>query len=185
MDGEVWKPVVGYEGLYEVSDLGRVRSVARILNHKHIGMMRKHAVYLKQFSSFRNGRRRYFNVRLCGIGDDKTKKVHRLVAAAFIGPCPDGMQVNHIDGNVHNNTVRNLEYVTPKMNAIHARDTGLRTDINGEAIGTSVLTTEDVRLILHMRAASTAGMNRIAKAIGISKTTAQRIVRGRNWKHVT
>lgn len=54
---EVWKPVVGYEGLYEVSDHGRVRSVERVLNHPHIGMMRKHAVCLSQFASRRNGMR--------------------------------------------------------------------------------------------------------------------------------
>jgi hypothetical protein len=96
---ETWKPVVGYEGLYEVSDRGRVRTVPRILkpgtlNHGHL------------------------HVNLWINRKGKTRTVHRLVAAAFIGPCPDGQEVRHLDGNPTNNAVENLKYGTRSENLL-------------------------------------------------------------------
>lgn len=103
----MWKPIQGFEGLYEVSDGGRVRSLRgktpRILNinktvagYPHVGLVR-----LGESSK----RRYWFSV-------------HRLVAAAFIGPCPEGYVVNHKDENKANNVISNLEYVTFRENNI-------------------------------------------------------------------
>lgn len=102
---ETWKPVVGYEGLYEVSDLGNVRS----LNWRNKAGARN--LYLKPHN------RGYYQVELASNGKKKMFMVHRLVAMAFI-PNPLSLpQVNHKDENKRNNTVGNLEWCDNKYNA--------------------------------------------------------------------
>ena len=103
---ETFRPVPGYEGLYEVSDHGTVRS------------LRRPGVCAKTLKP-ETERRGYKRVRLCINGGSKHIMVHRIVAAAFLGPRPEGFQVNHIDENKENNRADNLEYVTPKENSNH------------------------------------------------------------------
>lgn len=103
---EEWKPVVGYEGLYEVSSLGRVRSLDRFYYRLHKG---------KVLSPTKD-RYGYLTVTLNCNGKSKTIKIHRLVAQAFIEN-PDNLpQVNHKDENPSNNNVDNLEWCTAKYN---------------------------------------------------------------------
>jgi len=98
---EVWKSVVGYEGLYEVSDQGRVKGP-------------------KGFVKPKIGRNCYARTELWRKGDRHRPSIHRLVAQTFI-PNPDGKpQVNHLDGDKLNNTVANLEWCTAQENALHA-----------------------------------------------------------------
>lgn len=95
---EQWKPVEGYEGLYEISNLGRVKS----LNYNHTGKER----ILKPIKNIWG----YLQVNLCRNGKVKRFFVHRLVASAFL-PNPEGFeQVNHIDENKTNNVVSNIEW---------------------------------------------------------------------------
>lgn len=106
---ENWKPVVGYEGLYEVSDSGKVFS---LISNKCID------------SGLTT--REYKRVCLSAAGKKRFHHVHRLVAEAFI-PNPENMtQVNHIDGNKQNNHVSNLEWCDNSQNQKHAYDTGLK-----------------------------------------------------------
>lgn len=117
MEKEIWKPVVGYEGFYEVSNIGRVRSLDRISPsfHKKFNVVRYFPVkgrILKQ----RVCPLGYCEVRLCRGGVLKAFSVHRLVAQAFI-PNPDNLpQVNHIDENPSNNCDWNLEWCDCKYN---------------------------------------------------------------------
>lgn len=97
-------PVKGYEGLYEVSNNGRVRS----LNYNHTGNV-------KELSPRDNGSG-YLYVYLCREGKHKNFRVHRLVAEAFIGEIPKGLIVNHKDENPQNNNVNNLEICTYEYN---------------------------------------------------------------------
>ena len=108
-ENEVWKDVVGYEGLYKVSDRGNVYSVVRISSiGRRIG-----GLILKP-RSLRNG---YLHVNLCKNGKVKTKSIHRLVAEAFI-PNPNNFpEVNHLDENKINNELSNLEWCTSKYNS--------------------------------------------------------------------
>jgi hypothetical protein len=120
---ETWKPVVGYEGLYEVSDMGRVRSLDKWCPIGRYGRVKKKGRILKL-----DQRHGYMRIMLQnGVRAEKfCSAVHRLVAQAFI-PNPMGKcQVNHIDGNKANNTVSNLEWCTPKENMQHAIKTGLK-----------------------------------------------------------
>jgi len=104
----MWKPVVGYEGLYEVSDTGQVRSLPRNGTVSYSRILRPNNV------------RGYLQVALQKNGKRKDFKVHRLVADAFI-PNPERKRtVNHIDGNKGNNRVENLEWATDSENQLHS-----------------------------------------------------------------
>ena len=103
MCNEIWRPVNGYEWLYEVSNLGRVKS----LDYNHTG---KERLMTPQLS------KKYYQVYLWKGGKPKGFKVHRLVWEAFRGPIPKGMQVNHIDENPANNALSNLNIMSPKEN---------------------------------------------------------------------
>lgn len=107
---EEWRPVKGYEGLYEVSNMGRVKSL-------HYGKSR----ILKQITNT-NG---YMAVDLHKDGTRSPKRVHRLVATAFIPNPHNKPEVNHKDGNKKNNTVDNLEWCTSSYNTKHAYRNGL------------------------------------------------------------
>lgn len=101
MANEEWRPVPGWEGLYEVSNLGRVYSdhTGRILRP---GMNRRH-----------------LHVSLYGHGNGgKSHRVHRLVMEAFVGPLPDGQEVRHLDDNPNNNCLNNLVYGTRSENML-------------------------------------------------------------------
>lgn len=102
---EQWKPVFGLEGHYEVSSLGRLRS------------LRCKGIERVKYMSLRQNSEGYFNVRLKG----ENRKVHKLVAAAFLGNTPAGMVVNHKDGDKTNNRVDNLEYVSRRDNVTHGK----------------------------------------------------------------
>lgn len=135
---EIWKNVVGYEGFYEVSSYGRVRSVDRVNYRRHLkGKM------LSQAPGGRDGK--YKTVQLFDTaGKCKHKYVHQLVAEAFIGKAPDGFQVNHKDENKSNNCASNLEWVTASQNinygTRHERDAAHKNkqveqiSLNGELI---------------------------------------------------
>lgn len=124
MANEVWVPIKGYEGFYEVSNLGRVKTLARRMENRGV----------PEYITYGSQQRGYHNAALRNeTGDVKVFRVHRLVAEHFIShqPTPNH-QVNHIDGNKSNNRVENLEWVTPRENTHHAIRTGLRKGMSEE-----------------------------------------------------
>lgn len=111
---EEWKAIEGYEGLYEISNLGNVRS----LNYRN----KKGCIKIMNPKNTTTG---YYNICLMKDKKKTYPKIHRLVAQAFI-PNPDNKPiVNHIDGDKHNNAVSNLEWCTHKENTAHAINSGL------------------------------------------------------------
>ena len=119
---EIWKDVVGYEGLYQVSNLGRTKSLDRIVSTGK-GMRKHHGKILIQQL---DGQKHYFQVSLSKNGKVKKIQVHCLVAQTFIPNPKNKPEVNHIDGNKQNNNVTNLEWVTTKENMQHALRKKLR-----------------------------------------------------------
>jgi hypothetical protein len=114
-DTERWLPVVGYEGYYEVSDLGRVRGVDRCIWRNE----RSTFIRGQILTQFLNEKRRPW-VTLYRNDKPKTMKVHRVVAAAFLGPRPDGLVTCHADDDPTNNRLSNLRYDTLSANQYDA-----------------------------------------------------------------
>ena len=129
---EIWKPVVGYEGLYEVSSYGRVRSVDHYANtgirHSEKRLVSGHV--LKQAAK-RDG---YLSVDLSKENRVKTIHVHKLVATAFLEKQEQHTQVNHINCDKHDNRVENLEWCTCEENRAHAKLNGRYHNPNKKAV---------------------------------------------------
>jgi hypothetical protein len=168
-DTEEWRPIAGYEPLYEISSLGRVRSIGT-------GKGRKTGACLKATHSTRG----YLQVRLCKDGAGKTFAIHTLVAAAFIGPRPPGRDVLHSDGNQANNASRNLRYGTVSENIADAKRHGTFRSVRGAAHGHARLDADAV-LNIRLRKMPAAGY---AKFYGVATSTIYSIWCGANWKHV-
>ena len=116
---EEWRPVPGYEGIYEVSDRGRVRSLDRIVETTRFPMRVKGKI-------LNPGQLVYghMHVNLCCSGKTIPAYVHRLVMAAFVGPCPDGMEVCHNNGDPTDNRLTNLRYDTHRSNIMDKANHG-------------------------------------------------------------
>lgn len=177
---EQWKPVVGFEDGYEVSSLGRIRSIDRekFISGKKGSYTRvyKGKMLTPTFTS---------NYILISLTHGTRFLVHQLVAKAFI-PNPEGKSfVNHIDGNKHNNRVDNLEWVTSSENRYHALEIGLVA--KGEERKGSKLTEDDVRWIRENAKSNggTLSHMEMSKILGVSKTLCGYVARREIWKHVT
>jgi hypothetical protein len=165
---EVWKPVVGYEGRYEISDLGRVRSLGvRYWQESKNRWMQKKARILKPAID-QNG---YPCVSLHG-GKRTMRRVHLLVLEAFHGPCPDGWLSRHLDGVPTNNRLSNLLWGTwvEKM-----------ADKIAHGRSSAKLTWSDVKAI---RQALKEGemLHKLAAQYGVTKATISLIGRHQTWK---
>jgi len=168
-----------YEGIYQVSNLGRIRSLDRTLptargrNQTFFGRILRPNIH-------NDG---YHARSLQKCGKITIKLVHRIVAAAFIGEPSDGMEVNHKNGDKSDNSIDNLEYLTPSQNCIHAHRTGLRVSPKGSESRNSILTENDVTEIVSLFGKKT--MKDIAKQFGVHDTTVNCIAKGKTWSHHT
>ncbi len=109
---EIWKDVVGWEGVYMVSDLGRVRSLGRKIVHSNGFVQTIHEKIMKGSLTAYG----YRAVDLCNGKIRKNSAVHRLVLSAFVGLMPRDIDTRHIDGNRLNNNLKNLKYGTRQDN---------------------------------------------------------------------
>lgn len=122
MDKEIWKDIEGYENYYQISNLGNIKSLPRkIINNKGYYISKEKILSAGLSASG------YMHIALCRFGKNKTFKIHRLKAIAFI-PNPENKPcINHIDGNKLNNDIYNLEWCTHSENHKHAFKIGLKT----------------------------------------------------------
>lgn len=182
MEKEIWKDVVGYEGHYEVSNKGRVKSIQRkVSNGKSYRIVNERILKLHH----RIGK--YVTVRLAKAPNIKTHSVHRLVAEAFIPNPYNKPQVNHKNGNKHDNRIQNLHWATEQENSMHAYVNGFtkkpRT-MKGEAHGMSKVTRNDVLQIRSVYEQGWATYKELGNAYGMTDVAIRFIVIGKNWSHV-
>ena len=173
---EEWRDVVGYEGSYQVSNCGRVRSLDRIDNagKKRKGRMKRTPV---------NGRG-YAMVSLSNQESKKTKRLHRLVAEAFLPNPRNHPQINHIDGNPLNNAVENLEWCDAKYNQQHAVRTGLHKPSKGSSHYKTDLNEFQVRVIKRIASQGNIPQRELGSIFGVPQQTISSIKSGRTWAHV-
>lgn len=176
---ELWKAIPGFEGKYEASNQGRIRSLDRIsIRPDRWGNMTKYRLKgrILGLDPHHTG---YLVVKLGRA--DKQYRVHQLVAITWIGPTPEGMVVSHSDDNKWNNAVRNLEYMTNPENVKRAYRTG-RLSNCGETNGKAVLTDDLVRKILEFP--RTVSARKVAMELGLKKHNVDSVRQGRGWKHI-
>lgn len=172
---EIWKPVPGYEGLYEVSSAGRVRSFPKARGGRS-GSIRMYAgIVMRPQSNKVDGR---LHVRIHKNGRGTSTRIHKLVSAAFLGQVPEGMEVCHNDGNPVNNAVENLRYDTKHGNMKDKIKHG--TDDRGEKNHNAKLTAEDV---LTIRQASGTRLE-LSTRFGVSRSQISRIIQRNRWAHI-
>lgn len=174
METEEWRDIAGYEEFYQISSVGWVRATVYRSGKRHAK-----GNLLKPYKS----KRGYLMYILQRDGKAKGFTAHSLVARAFIGERPEGLTINHRDGNKENNHVDNLEYVTQKENSQHAADTGLLLPQKGTAHGMAKLTDEMV-LEIRKRAANGEKQRELATEYKVSFQTISKIVRRLRWKHI-
>ncbi len=172
MKKEIWKPVVGFEGLYEISNIGRVKS-----KHK-FGRPAKDGIL-----SLQKNHKGYLRVHLSGYGKGYTVVVHRLVLEAFVSPQPSVIhESNHKNGIKSDNRKENLEWVTPKENNRHSVENGFWHPHKGEAHGMAKLKAIDIPTIRADEGQESA--YKIAKRYGVKPQTIYSIWKRRLWKHI-
>jgi hypothetical protein len=166
---EQWRPIPTYEGLYEVSDRGRVR---RVLGGTGTRI-------LKPWRQWQG----YLTVRLSRDGYKKLHFIHRLVVWAFDDSIPSDMEVNHKNGRKDDNRwPENLERVTRSYNQYHCNHViQTRTPQSGSKHGCAKLTEE---LVLQIRARADEGCKALAEAFGVSMPTVSMILSRKTWRHI-
>lgn len=176
---ETWVPVKGFEGLYEISNFGNVKSCARIVYDKRTGTRTKNEKLLKCTQDSAG----YLKVSLYkGTEYKEVWKVHRLVAKHFCKQSGGCNVVNHIDNNKTNNHWTNLEWTTTLGNNTHMMAQGRHYVPSGDESSSAKVTSEMVSEIL---ALSTKGTPQtvIGNMYGISQQQISRIVCGHRWKN--
>lgn len=176
---EEWRPVVGQEGAYEVSSLGRVRSLDRAMVQRLGSGRNPDRLVTRRMKgrllSLSRTAGRYLGFRL-GLGGNVL--VQTLVAAAFIGPRPPGLMVLHGDGDGHHNAATNLRYGDGSDNTEDSRRHG--TMIKGEAVTWSKLTTPKASAIRALRGTFT--QPDLAAVFQISRSVVQGVQERRKWR---
>lgn len=171
---EVWKPIIGYEGLYEVSDMGRVRRLTqrnKVCNRAYV-----YPRILKPCSHSKG----YKQVTLSRNGVSLSRSIHRLVLEAFIGE-RDGMQGAHLNGVQSDNRLKNLKWVTQAENELHKVSHG--KSVIGEKSPNAKLTEKSVILMRNMRNAGCA-VKTLVDIFGVSDTNVRLILSRKAWNHV-
>jgi hypothetical protein len=182
MKKENWKPINGYLGYYEISDLGRVKSLAKKwIAGKGVVMYKSETFLVFSKVKARNGV--YYHITLCVDKVKKSLRINRLVAEHFCFKPKGCNVVNHLDLDTTNNRADNLEWTTTLKNVRYSWEHGNKKALQGENHGCSKLREQDVKEI---RRLSATGMlhKEICSRFNVSRTNVTLIVNNKRWKHI-
>jgi hypothetical protein len=168
MSDEIWKPIAGFDGIYLVSSIGRIYSI----KSKRVRSLARDKDGYLFISLYKNNHR------------PVARRVHHLVAEAFICPRPKGKEMNHKNGMKNDNRIENLEWVTRSENELHAyRELGFvcKFGVNHHS---ALLSPDAVRHIRSVYIPRKYTQETLAKELGVSRQTISDVLRGKKWKHV-
>jgi hypothetical protein len=175
---EIWKDIKNYEGLYQVSNLGRVRSLDRVV--KHGNRFRNDKGKILSVSVTPEG---YPQITLCRDNKKHHVKIHRIVALTFMDKIDETYVVNHKDGNKKNNCLDNLEWVSYSRNVKHALENELSLQ-RGQTHDSAKLRDIDIPTIKKLRNEYNLNLKTIALIYGVHRVTIGDIINGRTWAHI-
>ena len=180
---KLWKDIKGFEGWYQISNLGNVKSLDR-----YITMKRGNCTY-KQFTKGKKLKPKltwdgYHEISITKNRKRKYTRVHRLVAKAFIHNVNNKPQINHINGNKLDNYYKNLEWCTCLENNKHANKTGLINYAKGEQLPHSILNEKQVKEIRKLYKTDKYKQIELAKKFNVGKNCIYHIIHNNTWKHI-
>lgn len=176
---EIWKDISGYEGLYQISNLGRVKALIR---YKKCTLKNMNGGHFSKEKILKQGKRRKY---LCVTLSNNNSKLnlysaHRLVAIQFIDNPLKKQYVNHIDCNTENNKVENLEWVTAKENTQHGIKYG-KIKVKGSDNPSSKLTVKQVGEIRNIYSGNRGDFTRIGKLFNVSRSCITLIIKNKTY----
>lgn len=171
MTNEIWKDVIGYSGLYQVSNMGRIKSL--LFNKEK---------FLKPWKR----KAGHFLVNLYINKKSKTFYLHKLIMEAFIGPCPDGLEVRHLDGNGTNNILSNLKYGTRTENVRDAIKHGTFKGPPKQLGSKNFRATVNEKQVIKVKKLlnNNFSVAQISKILNIKNYIISSIKKGDTWKHI-
>jgi hypothetical protein len=178
MENEIWKDIEGYEGYYQVSNLGRVKGVERKVLHPR----KEFCIISEKLLKPQKTKNGYLVLKLHKDSIYKRMFVHRLVAIAFIENNNDLKDVNHINGIKTDNRIQNLEWCTKSQNQYHSYRIGLRNKLFGCKNGRSKLTEDQVYFLKYLD--ENKNLRLLALKYGVSTTTIFKIKKGKLWPNI-
>ena len=193
---EIWKDVEGFEGIYQVSNKGRVKRLpcTATMRNQATSWLQPMPEYIFSPSLDTRG----YSQVLLSIGNNKrVARVHRLVAEAFLKEPSEALKlecskagvkyvlVNHKDGNPENNCVENLEWCSPRYNCDYSVKIGTHNTVKGEENYNAVLSEEDVLSIYRMAHEKIMSQEKIGEMFGVKQITVSNIKMGRSWSWLT
>lgn len=168
---EKWKDVIGFENIYQISNLGRLKVLDRIVNHRREGFICKRKTKIKLPCLNTNG---YFYVNLISNTLTKRTTLHRLVALHFVPNPYNKKEVNHIDGNKSNNTFFNLEWNTAIENTQN-------TFLIGHPAKRIKLSFEKATKIKKLYNKGNTSYGKLSKLFGVQKSAIRDIIKNKSW----
>ena len=181
LENEIWKDIPDFKGYYQASNMGRIKSLYRVIMRKTVWGERKMPVKEKIITNYKSNN----TYLMChvNLGKDFRKNllVHRLIATTFLPNNENKRTVNHINGNKHDNRVENLEWNTHSENHIHAFSLGLHQI--GSKRHNSVLNEETATKIKKLKAKGWRNVD-IASELKVKIHNVSSVVNNQNWKHI-
>lgn len=165
---ELWEDIKGFEGLYQISNLGNVKSLEREVKRSD----NKRGFYKERILKPAKNNKGYYIIKIHKNSKPSTFKIHRLVYQAFGKENLNGFEINHLDGVKTNNNINNLERCTSKENTYHALTNGLKGGVK--------LTEKDV---LFIRSSNLSNID-LAEKFSVSKSNISVIKRRGSWNHI-